>query len=94
MPQKWRVTVAVPKREREKIEQAKLDQKIDGPAKRNETQEVLAEKPLDPDALLDEAIEESFPASDPISPGAGTGEPSPSSERSGSGSKKPKPKKG
>ncbi len=35
----------------------------------------LERKPLDPDALLDEAIEESFPASDPISPGVGPGEP-------------------
>jgi hypothetical protein len=37
----------------------------------------LEKKPLDPEALLDEAIEESFPASDPISPGVGPGEPVP-----------------
>ena len=30
---------------------------------------------LEADALLDEALEESFPASDPISPGVGSGEP-------------------
>jgi len=33
------------------------------------------EKPIDPEALVDEAIEETFPASDPISPGVGPGEP-------------------
>ncbi len=37
----------------------------------------LEQKPLDPEALVDEAIEESFPASDPISPGVGPGEPVP-----------------
>ena len=35
------------------------------------------EKPIDPEALVDEAIEETFPASDPISPGVGPGEPMP-----------------
>jgi len=35
----------------------------------------LEREPLDPEALVDEAIEESFPASDPISPGVGPGEP-------------------
>lgn len=39
--------------------------------------EKLQQKPLDPEALLDEAIEETFPASDPISPGVGPGEPIP-----------------
>ena len=34
-------------------------------------------KPIDPEALVDEAIEETFPASDPISPGVGPGEPIP-----------------
>jgi hypothetical protein len=33
------------------------------------------ENPIDPEALVDEAIEETFPASDPISPGVGPGEP-------------------
>ncbi len=33
------------------------------------------EPEADAERLLDEALEESFPASDPISPGAGTGEP-------------------
>ena len=33
------------------------------------------EKPIDPEDLIDEAIEETFPASDPISPGVGPGEP-------------------
>ena len=37
----------------------------------------LQKNPLDPEALVDEAIEESFPASDPISPGVGPGEPIP-----------------
>jgi len=37
----------------------------------------LEKNPLDPEALVDEAIEESFPASDPISPGVGPGEPVP-----------------
>ena len=32
-------------------------------------------KPIDPEELVDEAIEETFPASDPISPGVGPGEP-------------------
>jgi hypothetical protein len=48
----------------------------------------LEKKPLDPEALLDEAIEESFPASDPISPGVGPGEPVPNR-----GDEKKKPKK-
>jgi hypothetical protein len=39
--------------------------------------EKLQQKPLDPEALLDEAIDETFPASDPISPGVGPGEPVP-----------------
>jgi hypothetical protein len=39
--------------------------------------EKLQQKPLDPEALLDEAIDETFPASDPISPGVGPGEPIP-----------------
>jgi hypothetical protein len=33
--------------------------------------------PLDPDRLVDEALEETFPASDPISPGVGPGNPIP-----------------
>jgi len=33
------------------------------------------QKPIDPEDLVDEAIEETFPASDPISPGVGPGEP-------------------
>jgi hypothetical protein len=33
--------------------------------------------PLDPEDLVDEALEETFPASDPISPGVGPGEPMP-----------------
>ncbi len=44
-------------------------------------------KPLDPEALVDEAIEETFPASDPISPGVGPGEPIPNR---GEKPKKPK----
>ncbi len=32
-------------------------------------------KPIDPEDLVDEALEETFPASDPISPGVGPGEP-------------------
>jgi len=35
----------------------------------------LQKDPLDPEALIDEAIDETFPASDPISPGVGPGEP-------------------
>jgi hypothetical protein len=35
------------------------------------------EKPINPEALIDEALEETFPASDPISPGVGPGEPLP-----------------
>jgi hypothetical protein len=35
------------------------------------------EKPIDPEDLVDEAIEETFPASDPISPSVGPGEPLP-----------------
>ena len=37
------------------------------------------EKPIDPEKLVDEALEETFPASDPISPGVGPGEPIPES---------------
>jgi hypothetical protein len=33
--------------------------------------------PVDPEDLVDEALEETFPASDPISPGVGPGEPMP-----------------
>ena len=33
------------------------------------------DQPIDPEDLVDEAIEETFPASDPISPGVGPGEP-------------------
>lgn len=36
-----------------------------------------SEPPIDPEQLVDEAIEETFPASDPISPGVGPGEPLP-----------------
>jgi hypothetical protein len=36
-------------------------------------------KKIDPEALVDEALEETFPASDPISPGVGPGEPIPES---------------
>jgi hypothetical protein len=50
--------------------------------------EKLQKKPLDPEALIDEAIEETFPASDPISPGVGPGEPVPNR-----GDKPSKPKK-
>jgi hypothetical protein len=50
----------------------------------------LEKNPLDPDALVDEAIEESFPASDPISPGVGPGEPVPNP---GDGKKKPRKEK-
>jgi hypothetical protein len=35
--------------------------------------------PIDAEELVDEAIEETFPASDPISPGVGPGEPIPNS---------------
>ena len=35
------------------------------------------DKPIDPEELIDEALEETFPASDPISPGVGPGEPMP-----------------
>jgi hypothetical protein len=48
----------------------------------------LEKNPLDPETLVDEAIEESFPASDPISPGVGPGEPI---RESGDKGKKPKP---
>jgi len=34
-------------------------------------------KPIDPEELVDESLEETFPASDPISPGVGPGEPIP-----------------
>jgi len=50
----------------------------------------LEKNPLDPEALVDEAIEESFPASDPISPGVGPGEPVPNS---GDGKKQPRKEK-
>ena len=43
---------------------------------------------IDPEDLVDEAIEETFPASDPISPGVGPGEPI---RESGDKTKKPKP---
>jgi hypothetical protein len=33
------------------------------------------ERKIDPEELVDEALEETFPASDPISPGVGPGEP-------------------
>ena len=36
-----------------------------------------SKKPIDPEDLIDEALEETFPASDPISPGVGPGEPIP-----------------
>jgi hypothetical protein len=36
-----------------------------------------AGKPIDPEELVDEALKETFPASDPISPGVGPGEPIP-----------------
>jgi hypothetical protein len=48
------------------------------------------EKPIDPEALVDEALEETFPASDPISPGVGPGEPIP---QSGDKAKQPKTRK-
>jgi len=41
--------------------------------------EKKTEKPIDPEDLIDEALEETFPASDPISPGVGPGEPLPNS---------------
>jgi len=47
------------------------------------------EKPIDPEELVDEAIEETFPASDPISPGVGPGEPI---RESGDKTRQPKPK--
>jgi hypothetical protein len=46
------------------------------------------EKPIDAETLVDEAIEETFPASDPISPGVGPGEPI---RESGDKTRKPKP---
>jgi hypothetical protein len=46
------------------------------------------ENPIDPEQLVDEAIEETFPASDPISPGVGPGEPI---EESGDKTRKPNP---
>jgi hypothetical protein len=46
------------------------------------------EKPIDPEQLVDEAIEETFPASDPISPGVGPGEPI---KESGDKTRKPNP---
>jgi hypothetical protein len=33
------------------------------------------DKPIDAEDLIDEALEETFPASDPIAPGVGPGEP-------------------
>jgi len=53
-----------------------------------------AEDPIDPEKLVDEAIEETFPASDPISPGVGPGEPMPNRGDAGSKRKKPEPNKG
>jgi hypothetical protein len=52
------------------------------------SKEKKQETPIDPEALVDEAIEETFPASDPISPGVGPGEPI---RESGDKTKKPKP---
>ena len=46
------------------------------------------ETPIDPEALIDEALEETFPARDPISPGVGPGEPI---RHSGEASKRRKP---
>ena len=46
------------------------------------------EKPIDPEDLVDEAIEETFPASDPISPGVGPGEPIQQPKKPGKGRKK------
>jgi len=42
---------------------------------KSEDRKPSAGKPIDPEALVDEALEETFPASDPISPGVGPGEP-------------------
>jgi len=50
-----------------------------------------AKKPIDPEDLLDEALEETFPASDPISPGVGPGEPIPNRGDAGAKPNKPKP---
>lgn len=44
---------------------------------------------IDPEELIDEALEETFPASDPISPGVGPGEPIPNA---GDQPKKPRKK--
>jgi len=49
-----------------------------------------AENPIDPEKLVDEAIEETFPASDPISPGVGPGEPMPNPGDAALRRKKPK----
>jgi hypothetical protein len=46
------------------------------------------EAPIDPEKLVDEALEETFPASDPISPGVGPGEPI---KQSGDKTRQPKP---
>jgi hypothetical protein len=46
------------------------------------------DKPIDPEALVDEALEETFPASDPISPGVGPGVPI---RESGEKPNRPKP---
>jgi len=48
-----------------------------------------AENPIDPEKLVDEAIEETFPASDPISPGVGPGEPMPNPGDAGSKTRRP-----
>ena len=40
-------------------------------------------KAIDPEDLIDEALEETFPASDPISPGVGPGEPLPQHPKPG-----------
>lgn len=44
--------------------------------------------PIDPEELVDEALEETFPASDPISPGVGPGEPIPNSGEAGTPKKR------
>jgi len=50
------------------------------------------EKPIDPEDLVDEALEETFPASDPISPGVGPGEPLPNPGDAGATPHHPKSK--
>jgi hypothetical protein len=52
-----------------------------------------ASKPADPEKLLDEALEETFPASDPISPAVGPGEPIGESGENGKPEKRKKEKK-